>query len=1147
MADTVDLSTRKSQLSAAKKALLAKRLQGALLEKSEQQRIPCRSRDDLLDNAPLSFAQKRLWFLHQLEPAATTYNLPHVIHLAGVLNRTALLHSFGEIIRRHESLRTRFTTVNGQPRQEIASEVQPNCCHVDLQALPDDIQALIVQQLSEKEVRQPFDLTVWSLYRLRLLQLSETRHVLLLTLHHIISDAWSTGVLVQELATLYETLVSGKPPTLPELPIQYADFAIWQHQVDQEAARSRQLTYWQEQLCGTLPVLELPTDYARTDHPQHLGAQRSCRLNKLLVASLKQLSQQVGATLFMTLLAAFKILLHRYTGQTDLIVGSPIANRQHAELEGLIGFFVNTLALRTDLSGNPSVRDVLRRVRQVALDAYTHQDLPFEVLVEALRPERSLSHHPIFQVLFALQNAPVSDLKLPQLTLESLKPETKTAQFDLSFELTEVEETLNLTVEYRTDRFAAATIARMLEHYQILLAGMVSNPDQQISALPLLTDREQVPLASMGGSPQANVYGSCCIHELIEVQVDRTPDAIAVVYADQQLTYQELNHRANQLAHRLQTLGIGPDTIVGLCVERSLELIIGLLAILKAGGAYLPLDPTYPQDRLTYMLTQAQVPVLLTQSRWAPNFAALNLSMIELDTQGTVSNRQEQGNLKTEITPAHLAYVIYTSGSTGHPKGVMVQHDSLVNYIQAFEAITDLKSSDRVLQFASLSFDVAAEEIFTSLVSGATLILRTEAMLRSIPRFLETCAALQLTVLDLPTAFWHQLTAELARSTCHLPDSLRLVIIGGEQARADQLAVWQQSGGQQIRLINAYGPTETTISATLADAGQINSGSEIAGLPIGQPVSNLQAYILDPEQQPVPWGVPGELYIGGAGVTRGYLQQPTLTAERFIPDLFSSLPGARLFRTGDRVRYRPQVGLEFLGRLDHQVKIRGFRVELSEVELALSQHSQVQTAVVLAYPDAQGNQQLVAYVSPLPEHLPTPQTLRQDLQDSLPSHLVPSTFVILPALPLTPSGKLDRQALPPPPTNALMLEESYVQPRTELEQQIACIWQRVLKISQVGIYDNFFDLGGHSLLMMQVQGQLHEHLHGALQAELSILDLFRYPTIQTLAMHLSQQDALSIDSSSGQQRTTQMSQGKTRQMQRRQQMRAQNPAEGATE
>lgn len=1069
------------------------------------------SRRENLDPAPLSYAQSRLWFLEQLESESSVYNTGGALRLVGFLDVAALAASLNEIVQRHEILRTTFAIANGQPVQVIVPTLAVAMPVIDLQQLSERERDAEVQKLAIQEADRPFDLTKSPLLRVTLLKLGQTEHILLLTMHHIVFDGWSREVLVRELATLYENFSRSKYSPLPELPIQYADFAHWQRQRLQGEILEQQLTYWKQKLKDAPTVLELPTDRPRPAVQTFRGSTQFFELSPSLTQKLKQLSQKQGVTLFMTLLAAFQTLLYRYTNQKDICIGSPIANRNNHQIEPLIGFFVNTLVLRTDLSGNPSFEELLSRVRQVALDAYAHQDLPFELLVEKLQPERSLSYTPLFQVMFSLENAPSEPFALPGLSFEPLELDTGIAKFDLTLSMEETQQGLKGRLEYNTDLFDARRMTRTIEHWQNLLEGIVAAPERQISELPLLSEAERHQLLVEWNDTWAEYSLKQCIHQLFEKQVERSPDAIAAIYKDERLTYQELNDRANQLAHYLQKVGVGPEILVGICVERSLEMLVGLLGILKAGGAYLPLDPAYPKQRLAFMLRDANVGVLLTQQSLLNALSEHKAKFVCLDTDWEAIALESQENPIARTQSENLAYTIYTSGSTGTPKGVAIQHDSLVNYTNNACLEYELEPSDRILQFASIGFDAAAEEIFPCLMRGATLVLRTDEMLSSIPDFLEQCRRLGVTVLDLPTAFWHQLVSELD-AAMPLPKTLRLVIIGSESALPDCLKIWQQQVGQRVRLVNSYGPTETTIVATLCDLSKLMADETV--VPIGRPIRNVQTYVLDSYLQPVPVGIPGELYIGGVGVARGYFNRPELTVERFIPNPIPPSPpnkgglrGDRLYKTGDLVRYRSDGNIEFLGRIDRQVKIRGFRIELEEIETVIRQYPGVRETAVVVREDRPGNKYLVAYLVHKLDRDLTIAQLRSFLKEKLPEYMVPSVFVQLEALPLTPNGKVDRRSLPVPEQTRSELEAAYVAPRNPLEQQLAEIWAQVLGLETVGIHDNFFDLGGHSLLITQLLTQIRD----TFKVNLSLRSLFKEPTVANIAetietARLSKQD-----------------------------------------
>jgi amino acid adenylation domain-containing protein/non-ribosomal peptide synthase protein (TIGR01720 family) len=1054
------------------------------------------------ENLALSFAQQRLWFIGQFESGSSLYNLPTALRVKGELNVPILCQTLNEIVQRHESLRTSFVSVENQPVQVITPSLNITLPIVDLQGLSAAKKEAEVLRLIANEVQQPFNLAQAPLLRSTLLRLSGVEHIVMFTMHHIISDGWSMEILTKELAVVYEAFCNGQISPLPELPIQYADFAAWQRQWLTGAVLESQLDYWQKQLAGAPELLELPLDYPRPAVQSFQGATHCFELSPELSVALKILSQQEGTTLFMTLLAAFKTLLHRYTGTSDLVIGSPIANRNRREIEQLIGFFVNTLVLRTDLSGDPSFSELLRRVKEVALGAYAHQDVPFEQVVEKLQPQRSLSHSPLFQVMFVLQNAQNSDLQLSGLTLESLEVEQKTAMFDLTLTTTETASGLMGVIEYSTDLFAAKTIHSLAEHFQILLWGIIANPQQKLSRLPLLTEAEKRQLLIEWNDTQVDYPQDECIHHLFEAQVERTPDAIAIIGESQQLTYCQLNKQANQLAHYLQKQGVKPETLVGICLERSPLMFISILAILKAGGAYLPLDPNYPPERLNYILTDAKINLLLTQSPLTHQFSGRKL--ICLDTDGQVIATESSDNPLGTVQPSNLAYSIYTSGSTGTPKGVMLQHNSVVNFVTAAVAQYQITKSDRILQFASMSFDAAVEEIYPGLISGGTLVLRTEAMGYSLSLLLQQCRNYGITILDLPTAFWHSLVTELESNiTLKLPESIRLVIIGGEAVNPDQVAIWNQLVKKSCQLINTYGPTETTVVAT---SYKIPSQRDnLSSIPIGKPLPNLQTYILDHNLQPVPIGVWGELYIGGVGLARDYWKRPDLTAEKFIPDPFSGQPGARLYRTGDLVCYLPDGNLQFLGRVDNQVKIRGFRVELGEIESVLRQHLEIREALVLAG-EKTGRQHLVAYIVPTQEDAPLVLGLRQYLESKLPQYLIPSSFRLVKEFPLTPSGKIDRLVLPQSVSLSGDAETPYQEAITPIEQQLVNIWQEVLGLEQVGINDNFFELGGDSIISLQVISKANQ-----VGLRLTPKQLFQHQTIAQLAMVTNQLESISAE------------------------------------
>jgi amino acid adenylation domain-containing protein len=1062
---------------------------------------------------PTSFAQQRLWFLNQLEPGSPAYNIAFAIRLRGQLKVDALELSLAEIVSRHETLRTTFIAFEGRPVQVVAPYLEITLPVIDLRGEAAEEREERARQLAGEEARRVFDLAQGPLLRATLLRLDTAEYVLLLTMHHIISDGWSMGVIVREMAALYDAFGKGQTSPLPELPIQYADFAIWQREWLEGEEVQSQLSYWKQQLGGDLPVLNLPFDRPRAAMQSERGAKQPITFAPELTSSLRELSKQEGVTMFMTLLAAFQSLLYRYTDQEDVCVGSSVAGRTRREIEGLVGFFLNTLVLRTDLSGNPTFRELLGRVREVALKAYANQNVPVEMLMEELQPERHLSHSPLFQVMFILQNTPLPELQLTDVALSLLPNDNGTSKFDLTLDLAESAEGIGGYIEYNSDLFDTATITRFIEHFQLLLAAIVEAPDTHIARLPLLSAAERHQLLSEWNETRTDYASGLCLHQLFEAQARRTPEAVAIRSDWGSLTYAELDAQAETLARYLRQRGVRAETLVGVCLERTPHLVVGLLGVLKAGGAYLPLDPAYPRERLRVMVSDAQAHYLLTQesvhelAHWAGE-AAGGVEVISLDEQwaqivagAAASAEPERGvgqDSGTGTSPGQLAYVIYTSGSTGRPKGVGVQHHSIVSYVETAGEMYGITPDDRVLQFASISFDTSAEEIYPALARGATLVLRTDDMLSSVKTFLNKCEAWGITILDLPTAYWHSVALTLSTQPLNIPERVRLVIIGGEKALRERVTQWQQQAGLQMRLVNTYGPTEATIVATSYEVEGLSSEAEDADVrevPIGRAVRNAQAYVLDRWLQPAPIGVIGELHIGGCGLARGYLGAPELTAQKFIPHPFSREAGARLYKTGDLVRYRSDGNLEFLGRRDQQIKLRGFRIEPGEIEMTLYAHPSVREAVVMLREDAPDEKRLVAYVQPREQSELTSAELRNMLRETLPDYMMPSAFVLLDELPFTPGGKIDRRALPPPDNSRPELSETFVAPRNPTEELVAGVWREVLNLTQIGAQDNFFDLGGHSLLATQVIARLREELH----IEVQLRSFFETPTVAGLS------------------------------------------------
>jgi amino acid adenylation domain-containing protein len=1046
---------------------------------------------------PLSWNQQQLWFLSQLELDTPVYNEPSTIRFPGAMNVDALLKALNEIIKRHESLRTRFLTVDEQPVQVIDPPSAFNLTVVDLRQLPQEEREAEALRLATLESKRVFDLTTGPLLRATLIQLADEEYRLFLTFHHIIIDGFSLyNVFAPELAALYEAFSNNKPSLslrhakrtqLAELPVQYADFAIWQQQRFTEEILDRQLNYWKQQLAD-LPVLQLPYDRPRSSVHTFRGARQCLALSKNLTSALKALSQREGVTLYMTLLAAFKTLLYRYTSSEDIVVGTVSAGRNRPELEGLIGYFPNTLVLRTDLSGSPSFRQLLGRVREVTMGAYAHEDLPYLKLVQTLQPERNLSQNPLFQVAFVLE-PPMPSLDLGW-SISQLDIQTDAAKFDLTLELDSGPQGIIGRLEYNTDLFDERTISRMIGHFQTLLKGIVANPIARISELPLLTEAERYQLLVEWNNTVKEYPRDKCIHQLFEEQVERSPDAIAVVFEDKQLTYLQLNQRANKIAHHLRTLGVGPKVLVGICVERSLEMVVGLLGILKAGGAYVPLDPEYPTERLSFILQDAQVSVLLTQQRLVEKLPEYKAQFVYLDTDWQVISRSSEENPITGVQATNLAYVIYTSGSTGQPKGVAMNHFSLCNLILWQLQNTTISSGSKTLQFAPVSFDVSFQEMFSTWCSGGTLLLIAEELRRDPLTLLGLLQEKAVERLFIPFVGLQQI-AEVATGSELVTSYLREIITAGEQLQITPAISNWLSKLTDCTLHNHYGPSESHVVTTFTLTNSVDNWPLLP--PIGRPIANTQIYILDSHLQPVPISVPGELYIGGAGLARGYLNRPELTQHKFIPNPFSTDGHSRLYKTGDLARYLPDGNIEYLGRIDNQVKVRGFRIELGEIEAVLSQHPYVRSAVAIAREDKLGVKHLFAYVLPDIKQ-PTSNELYFFLKQKLPDYMMPASFTFLQAFPLSPNGKVDRQALPIPDAGRPELSQTFVAPSTATEELLAEIWSEILGIEKIGIHDNFFDLGGHSLRVIQVVSRIRQ----TFDLEISVHHLFKNHTISKL-------------------------------------------------
>jgi amino acid adenylation domain-containing protein len=1086
-----DLGKRIEDLSPENRALLAQRLREKRAEIAGE--LALRRRKDQ-NNYALSFAQERLWFLDQFEPQSPLYNVPAVLRLTGPLDVSALRQSLNEIIRRHEVLRATFPSDKGQPQQVIAPELILQLFVTDLRALPASEKDRTVLQLATEEAQKPFDLAKEPLVRACLLQTDTDTHVLLLTMHHIVFDGWSTGIMLRELSLLYDALRKGGRSPLSELAIQYADYAAWQRNWLTGERMERQLNYWKKSLSGIPAFLEIPADRFHPSIQTYRGARYRFTIPDPLWDKLSAISRSEEVTPFMTLLAGFAVMLSRYAGQSDICLGTPIANRTRPEIEGLIGFFVNTLVMRVDVSAEPTFRVLLKRVREVALGAYANQDLPFEKLVEASGQRRELSHSPLFQVMFDFQEAPEGHLDFGGLKADLLEFETGTAKFDLMLTLQEGHNGLKGCLEYKTDLFYAATVERMAGDFVHLLEKLVAAPNQPVTSLCLLGEPEQKRILQSWNDTCADIDLHACVHQRFEEQVLRTPEALAVVLPrsddgpGSQFSYHQLNRRANQLARCLIEQGIGLEARVGICLERSPEIAVAVLGILKAGAAYVPLDPAYPRERLRFMLEDARVASLVTQSQLLENLPTQNIRALCLDSHQDLIERQSGENLANRAAPVNLAYVIYTSGSTGQPKGVMIPHRSVLNLAAALQTViydAHPRQHLRISLNAPLPFDASVQQLAMLLYGHSLYIIPQDVRLdgRSLLDFIRDH---RVEVLDcVPSQLKLLIEAGLFKEA----DGRPLAILPGGEAIDE--STWQMlCDAQAMEFYNMYGPTECTVDSTIC---RVKTAGEIAT--IGRPALNGRFYVLDGCLQPVPVGVPGELHIGGAGVGRGYINQPGLTAERFIPDFFSNEPGARLYKTGDLVRYLPSGNIQFLGRFDDQVKIRGFRIELGEIEACLKAHPAVHSALVAVKEDSVGGQRLVGYVVPESEQTVSTRNLREFLAERLPDYMVPSAFMSLEHFPLTPSGKINRRSLPDPEINCNDSATEYAPPQTSVEKTLTAIWTEVLKINEVGIFDNFFELGGHSLLATQVISRVRE----SFRIELPVRDFFQMPTIADLA------------------------------------------------
>ena len=1066
--------------------------------------VPVSSSGD--GDLPLSSAQSRMWFLAELDENSTAYNRSNLFRIRGKLDTRALEQALEEIVARHAILRTTFRGRNGEPVQVVSPPGPVAVAHLDLRHvtatrrhMPEaDRIALALAAVTEAANRK-FDLTRDPMLRPLLVRLDADDHLLALTMHHIASDGWSIGVLMRELSALYAARRSKKAgaeaPVLKPPAIQYSDFAAWQSQAARGVRMRESLAWWKRKLEGAPALLALPSDRPRPPRQTFSGAAETFVIGKDLGDRLKKIARAERATLFVTLLAAFQTMLHRYTGVDDIMIGTPVAGRTRVETEGLIGLFVNTLAIRGDLAGDPTFRELLRRTREFAFEAYAHQDLPFDMVVESIHPQRNLSYPPIFQVTFQVRNYPLEDTQVAGLEVEEIDFDSGVAPFDLSFEVTEKAGRLFCKLIYNVDLFERATIARMAGHFETLIGGIVNDADAPISRLPLITDDERRQLIVDWNDPAAEYPVNKCLHELFEEQVAKNRDKVAVVYERERLTYGELNERANRLANHLIGLGVGPEVLVGICVERSLEMIVGLLAILKAGGAYVPIDPAYPKERLAFMLDDAETPILLTQHRLLGGLPGSKARTICIDSEWAEIAGESPDNPSSGVKGENLAYIIYTSGSTGVPKGVQVTHANVGRLLAATQQWFAFDGNDVWTLFHSYAFDFSVWEIWGSLLNGGRLVVVPFLTSRSPELFLQLLRNEQVTVLNqTPSAFLQLMQSERTQASDR-DLALRVIIFGGEGLDFESLEPWvARHGDKTPQLVNMYGITETTVHVTYLPITSADL-TRASGSRIGRPIPDLQVYILDQWRNPVPIGIAGELYVGGAGLARGYLKRIELDAEKFVPNLFSDRPGSRLYRTGDLGRYLPGGNIEYLGRVDSQVKIRGYRIELGEIESVLARHPAVEAALVVAGEDEAGDRRLVGYVVGAGGAPPSSSELRNYLKQKLPEYMVPALFMAIDAMPLTPNGKVNRAQLPAPNLMAFSEHRQFVGPRDDVERRLQTVWEEILDVRPIGVRQDFFELGGHSLNAVKALSRIEDELG----FHIPLAAMFPAPTIESLA------------------------------------------------
>ena len=1066
---------------------------------------------------PLSFTQRRIWFLQQFDIESAAYNDPTALHIKGPLNIPVLERTFNEILRRHQVLRMTFQASKGQPVQSLHPGETLTISVIPLEEWGGNDPGK-TNMTKEELVRafvnwyssRPFDLSGDMLIRPTILKREAEDFILVVNIHHIVLDGWSKGIMLQELMTLYEAFSEGKPSPLPELPVQYTDYVYWHHEWVQGKLYENQLAYWKKNLAGAPPLLEIPTDFPRPNLPSGGGSLEPFSFTRQKLQALNDLARREEVTFFMLMMAAYNTLLYRYSSQEDILVGTPIAGRHRMELENLIGLFVNTLVIRTDLSGNPTFKTVLGRIRTTALQAYSNQDIPFEKLVEELNPQRNLSITPLFQVMFQLQNAPMPPAQLSGLTITPIQIDTGYSQVDLSLTLWEENDMMKGTFEYNTDLFNSSSIQRMIGHFQVLLEGILADVHMEITQFPLMTEEEKHRLLVEWNETEEEYPRDLCIYQLVESCRQKYPEEGAVTFAEQRLTYNRLGDRANRLAHLLRKMKIGEERLVGICMENSLELIIGVIGILKAGSAYIPMDPTYPDDRLITILNDARPPVLITQTSFLNRFAGYRGEILVLDQNDTNLEKENSDNCLNDCQPNDAACVIYTSGSTGEPKGIMMSNRNIVNLVYSFLRSYTPGPGDNILPLTSIASASFVGEILPMLSSGGGIVLADKVHFLDMKKLTQLLSEYGVTILSTVPS----MIARLNNSEWN-PGRLRLLLSGGEALSAGDIdRLWKT-----VTIVNGYGLTEATICSTYIILSQENTNpAKNPVISVGKPIINTQVYILDRQNRPVPTGVSGEMVIGGDGITRGYLNNPEMTAEKYIMNPFrlnrsymshKTYYSKKLFKTGDLGAWQEDGTIKFLGRMDTQVQVHGYRIELSEIENHLGLHPDLQDVAVIDREVAPGDRRLVAYFVVKSENgrkriSPNSNLLRDWLGKRIPDYMIPGIFAEIETMPLNANGKVKTDALPLPSLDRPELEVDYKAPQTAVEKAIAGIWQEFLHLEKIGINDNFFDLGGHSLLLTQVHSRLSEMYMD--KKELTIVDLFRFPTIYTLARHIEEKE-----------------------------------------